>query len=400
MAATTAVAAAQGNSRRGPMFTPTEDLLICKSFVRASEDGTVGTDQKSSDFKIKMFEVYVRLLTEHNREFGSNYPFRQGHSNYQRFKRISRFVLKYIGVEEISGDPPSGDTEKIEWLKQVKETFLQRNPDGKNLLENVLFCKPFLEESPKWRAFEEGNDENAKRPVRPAGTKKQKQMKEDAELVKKITGQSDEAKAKDKDVSKHRKATRQFMNQIATGMSAFATVLSEQNDMRLLESMTPSTRNEMATQMWKLKMKKLRATVPTMALVQPSQDTSEEDQNSMPQYDVEEEQEEQETRIDEDNEGIEVVEVVEEELDNEDTDEEMERLSRACRQQYDDSPGDNRVRSPGGTLRLPIELQRRYENQKRQRLQQQQQARRSSGQKRNYNQQCEDNFNDSDNDSD
>jgi hypothetical protein len=76
MAATTAVAAAQGNSRRGPMFTPTEDLLICKSFVRASEDGTVGTDQKSSDFKIKMFEVYVRLLTEHNREFGSNYPFR------------------------------------------------------------------------------------------------------------------------------------------------------------------------------------------------------------------------------------------------------------------------------------------------------------------------------------
>jgi hypothetical protein len=125
-------------SKKGPKFSLSEDYTLCKAFVVASEDGTVGTDQKGNEFKLKMFEIYCQLLKEHNEEFMTQYTFCASHSNYQRFKVISRLVLKYIGVEEASGDPPSGDTNRIEWLKEIKETFLKRHPDAKNKLENVL----------------------------------------------------------------------------------------------------------------------------------------------------------------------------------------------------------------------------------------------------------------------
>jgi hypothetical protein len=144
---------------KGANFSPTEDLELCKAFVAASEDATVGTDQKGSDFKLKMFEIYCKLITEHNKKYETRYNFRMGHSNFHRFKKISKFTLKWIGVEEAAGEPPSGDTDKIEWLKNCKETFLLQNPDGKTVLESVLFCKEFLEECPKWRPFEESNDQ-------------------------------------------------------------------------------------------------------------------------------------------------------------------------------------------------------------------------------------------------
>jgi hypothetical protein len=67
---------------KGPNFTPTEDLELCKAFIAASEDATVGTDQKSTDFKVKMFEIYCSLIDEQNESFGTSYMYRQGHSNY------------------------------------------------------------------------------------------------------------------------------------------------------------------------------------------------------------------------------------------------------------------------------------------------------------------------------
>jgi hypothetical protein len=142
---------------KGPNFTSMEDYEeLCRAFIAAaSEDANVGVDQKSVEFKAKMFEIYCKLIDEMNETQGSTYVHRQSHSIFLCFKKVSKYALKWIGIEESAGDPPSGDMEKIEWLKGIRATFMERHPDGKNMLENVLFGKESLQESPKWRSFEE-----------------------------------------------------------------------------------------------------------------------------------------------------------------------------------------------------------------------------------------------------
>jgi hypothetical protein len=334
-------------STKGPNFTPIEDLMLAMAFIKGSEDPTVGTDQKSVDFKSKMFEFYCRLIDEHNGKFGTSYQYRQGHSNYLRFKKISKFTLKFIGIEEAAGDPPTGDNDRAEWEKNVKETYCERHPDGKNILESVLNCKDFLQESPKWRPFEESSDRASKRTKRPMGSKKSKQMKQDLEVIKKITGNTKTQKKRDKSMQKHQKAQQEFMNGATSGMAALAAVLSEQNDVKLLDCMTPTTRNEMAKKMLNLKMKKLMMSskrkaneIVTVASSSDSEksdngdSSSNEDGMVTPTPARAHARKQQQEDVDSD------------EIPDSD----------------DDSPGDNRVRSPGGTLRLPPEhLVRKYQ---------------------------------------
>jgi hypothetical protein len=56
-----------GVQKRGSGFTKTEDLLICKAFIAASEDSQTAAYQKASVFKIKMWQCYTRLLEEQER---------------------------------------------------------------------------------------------------------------------------------------------------------------------------------------------------------------------------------------------------------------------------------------------------------------------------------------------
>jgi hypothetical protein len=49
---------------RGPSYTKTEDLLVCKAFISASEDSQVGTSQKGKAFAAKMLKTYHELLVE------------------------------------------------------------------------------------------------------------------------------------------------------------------------------------------------------------------------------------------------------------------------------------------------------------------------------------------------
>jgi hypothetical protein len=345
---------------KGPNFTTVEDLELCKAFIAASDDATVGTDQKSAEFKLKMFENYCKLIDEHNEAFDTSYLYRQGHSNFLRFKRISKYALKWIGIEESAGDPPSGDTEKIEWLKQIKETFLQRHPDGKNILENVLFCKEFLQESPKWRSFEESQDK-VQRKKRPSGSKKSKQVKADMEIIQRITGNSEKQKKKEASIQKHQKAQRDFMQSATNGMSAIAAVLSEQNDTKLLEMMTPTTRNEMAKQMFKLKMKKLMSQVGVQqehdAMQLPSSPDEQDRRAEVSPSTNRKTNNKRKNRVQERNEYAEEEEEEEEEEEPQQEDDSTENGDD------NSSPGDNRVRSPGGTLRLPAHIARRYEQQ-------------------------------------
>jgi hypothetical protein len=309
---------------KGANFTTTEDLMICQSFVAASQDGTVGTDQKASDFMLKMFESYCKLVDAHNKKNNTRYDYRQGHSNYSRFKKLSKFVLKLIGIEESAGDPPTGDNDLAEWNEQCKETFLQRHPDGKPIFDNIMYVKDFLQECPKWRPFEEqasAISDRIKKKQRPEGNKKQKQMKQDMETIKKLAGLTKAGNdSKESQLANHQAAQRNFMEQVGGGMTAFASVLSEQNDIKLLDCMTPTTRNEMAKEMFRMKMKqrfdltKMKARSVSLSTKCPPRD---------------------------------VIAV-----ESSDSD--------AVNGNSDDSPGDNRKRSPGGTLRLPEEYARKY----------------------------------------
>jgi hypothetical protein len=93
--------------------------------------------------------------------------------------------MKYIAIKKTAGDPPSGDSNREEWLSACKETFNERHPDGKNLLDSILVCQEFLQESPKWEAFERKKNE-AQLKKQPVGTKKVKQENSDEKMVKRV----------------------------------------------------------------------------------------------------------------------------------------------------------------------------------------------------------------------
>jgi hypothetical protein len=57
----------KGIIKRGSGYTRTEDLLVCKAFIAASEDSQVGAGQKSAQFKHKMWICYKKLLDEQER---------------------------------------------------------------------------------------------------------------------------------------------------------------------------------------------------------------------------------------------------------------------------------------------------------------------------------------------
>jgi hypothetical protein len=220
------------------------------------------------------------------------------------------------------------------------------------MLENVLYCIDFLQESPKWRSFEEGNELGNNKRKRPAGQKKTKQLKADIEVIKKITGNTKEKRKKEANMKKHRKAQRSFMESATSGMSAIVSVLAEQNETRLLEMMTPKSRNQMAKKMFKLRMQKYGSSraADNHQITTASSEEEEEEEQEEDDDDVDNDEEDivETTRRNNfkrhyDSDGKEVVDA-----DNESNSQSSEEIFFEH-----DSPGDNRVRGPDGVLRLP-----------------------------------------------
>ena len=161
--------------QRGPNFRLAEDLQICNAWIGTSEDATVGTNMRTSDFKDKFHARYVLLITRHNNEMGSDYSNRNATGCYNRFKKISRGVLKYIGTENSVGSPPSGDTDKEKWNEKVQEMFLKRHPDFVKIVDTIQAAKEILGDKPKWRAFQDEEESSE-------GAKKAKEKKADREV--------------------------------------------------------------------------------------------------------------------------------------------------------------------------------------------------------------------------
>jgi hypothetical protein len=237
---------------RGPKWTPTENMILCRAFIATSEDPVVGTDQKSADFQLKLHANYKQLLCEHNREHRTHYLERKCGSNFNQFKKLSKAVLKYIGVEDNAGDPPSGDSDKSVWLESCRETFNERYADMKNLLDSVLMCKDFLQQSPKWEAFEKKMEGNVKK--RPMGTKKAKQAKSDEILVKRVLSVSTDEKSK----KKHQKNKDNFMAKMSGGIDAITRNMSDKNDQDLLTLCSPRTQKKLAAELLKERIKRMQ----------------------------------------------------------------------------------------------------------------------------------------------
>jgi len=122
-------AAASNKGARGPGMTLTEDVKLCKAFIATSEDPIVGANMKDSGFKSKLNENYHVLLKEYNRAYGTTYAKRTNVSSlHNRFKKISRLVLKLIGIEAAMGTIPSGDNDAEICYAKCRENVHQAEP--------------------------------------------------------------------------------------------------------------------------------------------------------------------------------------------------------------------------------------------------------------------------------
>jgi hypothetical protein len=238
---------------RGPNWSPTEHMILCRAFIATSEDPIVGTDQKGAEFQQKLHANYKQLLGEHNQEHRTHYHERKCTSNFNQFKKLSKAVLKYIGVEDNAGDPPSGDSDKAVWLESCREAFNERYSDMKNLLDSVLLCKDFLQQSPKWEAFEKKMEGNQKK-KRPVGTKKAKQAKSDEKLVKRVLSVCTDEKAK----KKHQKNKDDFMAKMSSGIDVMTRNMSDKNDQELLTLCSPRTQKTLAAELMRERIRRMQ----------------------------------------------------------------------------------------------------------------------------------------------
>ena len=105
--ASSGTSAATKGGGRGPKWSTAEDMELCKAWVATSEDATVGSNQKGSAFKAKFLLNYTKLLNDYNKNMGTKHSTRTATSCHNRFAKMSRFVLKYLSIEEQMGKPPT-----------------------------------------------------------------------------------------------------------------------------------------------------------------------------------------------------------------------------------------------------------------------------------------------------
>jgi len=105
------------HSKRGPQFTTIEELMVCKAYIKASEDSIHGSKQKIMLFKAQLQIAYNGIKKDQEEEDAReaakpshlkpagctvamvSYPERTGSSIYQLFtKKISPVVIKYMAV--------------------------------------------------------------------------------------------------------------------------------------------------------------------------------------------------------------------------------------------------------------------------------------------------------------
>ena len=232
-------AAAAAKKKRGPKISITEDILIMKAWIASSEDSEKGAYQKGDVFKTTVYSNYLVLLKRYNKSHGTHYYLERGKDSIMsRFKRLSKFLLKFLSIEETT-TKPSGDSALEEYEKLCRETFLTRYPEEANILESIIACKDYVEDKkPKWRKYQmdedkKNDDKEEKKKQRPVGSKKAKQLKQDIDFAKKILGQEEVIIVDDEDdegaskkttksqlLIQHQKKKEAFMDKLGNSLES------------------------------------------------------------------------------------------------------------------------------------------------------------------------------------
>ena len=203
--------AARPSSSRGPSFSKIEDLLVCKAFIRRSEDPITGNSQKGKDFMIGMRKDYKELLatqfrldsraygssSEATREaFGGQVPIpyleRTPISIFGRFKEtIAPRVMKFLGIQDTL--PKESGTNDEDFYQACKTVFSNRFPRFGNF-DDMRTCKEYLEDKAKFSSFRTKlkaaeSEKKNKGEERPCGSKKAKQASKDVKLIKEAISQ-------------------------------------------------------------------------------------------------------------------------------------------------------------------------------------------------------------------
>lgn len=142
--------------------------------------------QKGNDFKKIIHQICIALCSNGNTKFRAQCGHRSAASLFTWFKKLSECVGKFLGAEAMS-QKPSGDSADKLWMQLCRKTWAERNPEDVNLVDSVVACIDFPHDKPKWRVWQNNEEEEAKRvennKKRPAGNEKAKQIEQDCEMV-------------------------------------------------------------------------------------------------------------------------------------------------------------------------------------------------------------------------
>jgi hypothetical protein len=143
--------------RRGPGYSQREDLMICQSFMAASENAKVGTSQTAQTFKDTIYCYYCLKMPNGSSQRSST-------CIYKRFGKISQLVSKFIAIEKTHPQPSGFNHDG--YYKMLSNIFLKR--EGIHFTDYYQ-CYLYLKVMPKWKEWCANAESN--KMVRPKGNK-------------------------------------------------------------------------------------------------------------------------------------------------------------------------------------------------------------------------------------
>jgi hypothetical protein len=202
---------------RGPTFTATDHLILCKAFIATSEDEIKGNKIGSAEFCDKLAANYRLLYQAHldeqlrqwNKQLrGSQcssrtttnvltkmppttFSERNGYSIWRQFNKVGNSCIKFYSCEEQAGTNKITSGENPETArKRHLELYKFRHEKGKDFTD--IECADYLRDKQKWRSIIEKNNKKKNehgsivKAERPIGKKKALKEKEKRDLVESI----------------------------------------------------------------------------------------------------------------------------------------------------------------------------------------------------------------------
>ena len=128
-------------TKRDPNFQPFEDLLLSKTYVRASQDPQKGNEQTATDFWKNVTNGFCKLLEDYTIQEGEILVSRGNHDKKKRFsKHITPAVNKFRGYfvhEERNAASGVNDTDSIVESAKTKFRENQNKDVGQHCVDDL-----------------------------------------------------------------------------------------------------------------------------------------------------------------------------------------------------------------------------------------------------------------------